>query len=564
MERSRPQRCLWIAGGLLALGAASTAQDCAVLSEQKISGTAGGFTGSLDNSDNFGRSAAALGDLDGDGVEDLAVGAPFDDDGASNQGAVWILFLNGDGTVKAHQKISESAGGFAGDLDAADHFGFAVSALGDLDADGIGDLAVGAHGDDDGASTRGAVWILFLNANGTVKQEQKISDTEGGFTGSLNTGDNFGFAVASLGDLDGDGTGDLAVGARLDDDGGADRGAVWILFLHADGTVKGHQKISDTQGGFLGDLDDGDEFGWAAASPGDVDGDGLADVAVGVQLDDDGGPERGAVWILFLNADGTVRNEQKISHTQGGFGGTLDDDDRFGWSLSAPGDYDGDGTVDVAAGAVGDDDGGDRRGALWLLLLNADGTVKDEHKISDTAGGFGGVLENSDQLGSSAAPVGDLDGDGAPNLAVGAWLDDDGGENRGAVWKLSLGHGSSEVTRLGIPPNPNAFLPGATSGPVIGATWDPFLDHTTFQPAAILDFVGIGVTPTNIPSGFGTILCGVAPPIVVTSPPGVPFVLPIPNDCVHVGKTVCTQAGSIDGVLTIELANALDVTIGTV
>ncbi|MCH8851931.1 MAG: FG-GAP repeat protein, partial [Planctomycetes bacterium] len=72
-----------------------------VLSHQKISDTEGGFTGILDNSDIFGSSVASLGDLDGDGVGDLAVGATGDDDGGPPHGAVWVLFLNTDGTVKS-------------------------------------------------------------------------------------------------------------------------------------------------------------------------------------------------------------------------------------------------------------------------------------------------------------------------------------------------------------------------------------------------------------------------------------------------------------------------------
>ncbi len=85
-------------------------------------------------------------------------------------------------------------------------------------------------------------------AHAQVKSHQKISDTAGGFTGTLDDLDLFGRAVASLGDLDGDTVTDLVVGAYKDDDGGADRGAAWILFLNSNGTVKSHQKISDGEG----------------------------------------------------------------------------------------------------------------------------------------------------------------------------------------------------------------------------------------------------------------------------------------------------------------------------
>ena len=184
----------------------------------------------------------------------------------------------------------------------SDNFGRALANLGDLDSDGVSDLAVGAFLDNDGGTDRGAVWILFMNTDGTVKSEQKISDTAGGFNGILDNGDNFGESVASLGDLDNDGVSDLAVGAILDDDGGIDRGAVWILFMNTDGTVKSEQKISDTAGGFNGILDNSDTFGASVPGMGDLDGDGVTDLAVGADGDDDGGHDFGSVWILFLNA----------------------------------------------------------------------------------------------------------------------------------------------------------------------------------------------------------------------------------------------------------------------
>ena len=241
-----------------------------------------------------------MGDLDDDGTLELAVGALLDDDGGSDQGAVWILSLNPDGTVAAEQKISALAGGFGGNLDVEDRFGASVAGLGDLDGDGIADLAVGAEGDDDGGGSHGAVWILFLNTDGTVAAHQKISDTQGSFGGALSFGDFFGVSVAALGDLDGDRTTELAVGAFADDDGGNFQGAAWILFLNPDGTVASERKLSETQGGFGGVLDPGDGFGGSLAALGDLDGDGTSELAVGAQFDDDGGGEQGAVWVVSL------------------------------------------------------------------------------------------------------------------------------------------------------------------------------------------------------------------------------------------------------------------------
>ncbi len=409
-----------------------------VLDYQKISDTAGNFLGTLDDSDYFGSSVSSIGDLDNDGIIDVAVGAAYDDDGGANHGAVWILFLNTDGTVKSYQKISNTEGGFSGTLDNGDYFGVSVSGIGDLDNDGVDDIAVGARNDDDGGCNHGAVWILFLNADGTVKDYQKISDTEGNFSGILDFNDYFGSSVSSIGDLDNDGVEDLAVGAYGDDDGGTDIGAIWILFLNADGTVKNYQKISDTAGGFSGTLDDSDEFGHSVSSIGDLDNDGVEDLAVGAKRDDDGGTDKGAVWILFLNPNGTVKNYQKISSTAGNFSGILDINDYFGNSVSSIGDLDNDGFEDIAVGASGDDDGGNNRGAVWILFLNPDGTVKNYQKISSIEGNFGGTLSDEDYFGISVSSIGDLDNNSFVDLAVGAVGDDDGGTSRGAVWILSI------------------------------------------------------------------------------------------------------------------------------
>ncbi len=401
-----------------------------VLGLVKISNLEGGFDGVLDDQDRLGRGLARIGDVDQDGVDDLVAGAIFDDDGGRDRGAVWVLFMNADGTVKAKQKISDTEGGFTGALADDDELGIAIVGLGDHDGDGVPDLAVTSWLDDDGGQNRGAVWILFLNGDGTVQSHQKISDTQGGFTGVLDNSDFFGVDLASLGDLNGDGIGDLAVNAFGDDDGGVERGAVWILFLNADGTVNGHQKISDTEGGFMGALDNEDGFGsglaWDPAT---------SSLAVGATLDDDGGLNRGAVWILDLNTDGTVAAGQKISDTAGGFTGTLTNDERWGQSAAWLGDVDGDCVNDLAVGSRAND-GGLQRGAVWILFMNADHTVKAHQKISNTEGQFTGELDDQDQFGQTLAAVPGLDDPLA--LAAGAWLDDDGGLDRGAIWVLQL------------------------------------------------------------------------------------------------------------------------------
>ncbi|MGI9604578.1 MAG: right-handed parallel beta-helix repeat-containing protein, partial [Acidimicrobiales bacterium] len=406
---------------------------------QKISDTVGGLTATLDNLDLFGSSVTAIGDIDGDGITDIAVGAFGDDDGGLERGAIHIIFLNTDGTVKSEQKVSDTTGGLAATLDDGDFFGVSVGAIGDLDGDGINDIAVGAFGDDDGGSAHGAVHILFLNTDGTVKAEQKISDTTGGLAATLDNDDWFGISVAGLGDLDGDGINDIAVGAGNDDDGGSNRGAIHILFLNTDGTVKSEQKISDTTGGLAATIDNDDWFGISVAGLGDLDGDTIPDVVVSAYGDDDGGTDRGAAHILFLNVNGTVKAEQKISDTTGGLTATLDNGDFFGRSLGALGDIDGDGIQDIAVGATHTDQWAQDSGAVHLLLLDTDGTVKGEQSLENARGGlpFTFVAFN-DNWAASVTGVGDLDGDGAIDLVAGATGDDDGGTDRGAVYTLFL------------------------------------------------------------------------------------------------------------------------------
>ncbi len=428
-------------------------QTISVSSFLKISATEGGFTGNLQAGDYFG-SCKVIGDLDNDGFEDLAVGARYDSDGGFQRGAVWILFLNADRTVKASQKISDIEGNFTGILDDQDWFGCSVAALGDVNNDGYVDIGVGAHGDDDGASNSGAEWILFLDKDGTVKSHQKISATQGGLVG-LTENRVFGISSCGLGDLNNDSIPDIAVGTpNYDNDGGVYRGCVWILFLNANGTVQSQQKISENHGNLNLTFENFDKFGFGLSNLGDVNGDSIIDIAVGAIGDDDGGTDIGAVYILFLDTNGTVIQNQKISVTQGGFAGTIEIGSTFGYGTTGIGDIDGDGVNDMIISDHLDNDGGAQKGAVWVILLNNNGTVKAQQKISSLAGNFTGFLDNTDVFGRHLSHF----SDGNNEIVAGANLDDDGVTDAGAVWILDIDYLMSidnvNTSTITIYPNP--------------------------------------------------------------------------------------------------------------
>jgi len=409
-----------------------------VIDEQKISADSGGFNGNLDKGDQFGSAVADPGDLEADGVRDLAVGVPFDDDDGKDRGAVWMLFMDDNGQVDQEQKISGTAGGFSGDLEDDDLFGSALAAIDDLDGDGAFDLAVGAPGDDENGPERGEVWILFLDTEGKVIREQKITDSDGDFNGDLDDDDRFGSAIAAIGDVNGDGITDLAVGAPNDDDGPSNAGAVWILFMRMDGTVDAWQKVSDSEGSFGGSLDAEDHFGAAVAGMGDLDDDGIPDLVVGAPGGDKSGTDRGEVWVLFLDSEGKVRDEERIADGDGGFEGALADNDSFGSAVANVGDLNGDGIPDLGVGAPNDDDGAANAGAIWILIMKTDGRVDAWQKVSGEAGEFNGNLEADDHFGAAIAGIGNINNSGLADLAVGAPGDDDGDTDQGAVWILFM------------------------------------------------------------------------------------------------------------------------------
>jgi len=347
-----------------------------------------------------------------------------------------------------------------------------------------------------GLLVAGAAWAQ----PGTVRSFQKISDTQGNFLEPLLTGDEMGGALCDLGDLDGAGPSvrAIAVGATLDDDGGVNKGAVYIMFLAANGLVLSYQTISDTQGNFLEPLVSNDEFGASIANLGDLDGPGpsVRAIAVGAIGDDDGGTNRGAVYILFLAANGSVLSYRAITDTQGNFNFTLDNEDGLGDCVAALGDLDrgGPSVAALAVGCSGDDDGGTDRGAMYILFLDDAGSVLSASKISDLAGGFAYPLLNEDFFGSAAAFLGDLDmvGPSAGVMAVGAPGDNDGGTDRGAVFILFLATNGNVLSYQKISDTQGNFLETLDNTDEFGGALARLRDLDGPGPSVIALAVGAG------------------------------------------------------------------------
>ena len=308
-----------------------------------------------------------LGDLDGDGKIERAVGSPLEDNGAGvDAGAVRVL-SGADGSVLMLLE-GDRAGG---------RLGRSIAAVGDLDGDGTTDLALGAPAT--GAAGETGRVFLVSGASGAV-----LSVLQGAEVGS-----EYGHAVSAAGDLDGDGTADLVVGAPGHDGAGVERGAAFLV-SGADGTV-----IEQVDGD-----GDGDRLGLSVDGGGTAFSDPDSGVAIGAEQGGAGGQGKGYTRLYD-------RATLALSATFTGASAW----DRLGSVVRYVGDVDGDGKADLAVGTDPRDAAGDPTALGYVRVLSgADGT--EIHAFS------GAALDTG--YGSRLAALGDVDGDGFADLAIGA------------------------------------------------------------------------------------------------------------------------------------------------
>ncbi len=379
--------------------------------------------------------ALATGDFNGDHIDDLATGIPLDDglvgSPTVDMGAVVVRYgIPGAGLESglADTYLSQWASGSPSSPNPDERFGRALAA-GDFNGDGIDDLAIGVTSNVNGfGEAAGAVEIHYGLLGGIqLAAEHFLEQATNGIPGWGNSQERFGEALAA-GDFDADGFDDLAVGAP--GDWGDNKGTVTVL--HGDeGGLLPYEGYRINQGGegIPDVMDAGDEFG-AALATGDWNGDGRADLAIGVPGED----QVGAVLVLFGSDFGLIFGNN-VWWGQWDTGGLGESGDRFAQSL-ASGDFDGDGYDDLVVGAPFEDlvEGGPIVDAGELTLLYGSGAgAPNWFNVARTShvqqGSFflgGGYDEAGDRFGWAIA-AGDFDQDGHDDLAVGHPGEDWGG-----------------------------------------------------------------------------------------------------------------------------------------
>jgi len=429
------------------------AQTQAMLSNViKIGNGRDGFPNIL-NQDHFGGGITDIGDLDGDGIHDIAIGAYSDVITAGvTQGSVYICFMKADGTIKSYFKNVTPSGAIG--------FGISIASIGDLDGDGIQDLVVGAYGDNNtatGLKFSGSVYICFLKKTGAFKSTSKIAGNSlTGFSSQTSSGPQFGKSVALIGDIDKDGVNDIIVGCGADKMAGGTlgttaTGSAYIICLKKNGTLKSATRLDRATTGLSGFINNNDAFGTAVAGLGDMDGDTIPDIAVGVPNKTDINSNSGGVLIIHLTSTIGIKSVQKISDSTQVLNGLLPAKGFFGSSIAYINDFSfgkntcrKNGTKALIVGEPSDNDVGTNSGAVWLLFLDsASGKLVNAEKIS----GLNPKIKTPSYYISSASNFGysvcnykSLDTNGTQRVFVGAPNDSGGNVSpgTGAVYLLDF------------------------------------------------------------------------------------------------------------------------------
>ncbi|MDX1400619.1 MAG: cadherin domain-containing protein [Kiloniellales bacterium] len=278
-----------------------------VLELSDLDGTNGFVLNGIDTFDRSGVSVSSAGDVNGDGIDDLIIGAFLaDPNGNDNAGESYVVYGGQDFSSGAFELSSlDGSNGFVlNGIDAGDLSGFSVSSAGDVNGDGIDDLIIGADGGDANGVVSGESYVVFGGQAFGASFELSSLDGSNGFVlNGIDARDRSGNSVSSAGDVNGDGIGDLIIGASI-------AGPIpFTSFIGESYVVFGGQDFSsgafelsslDGSNGFvLNGIDNRDFSGISVSSAGDVNGDGIDDLIIGATGGDPNGSYSGESYVVF-------------------------------------------------------------------------------------------------------------------------------------------------------------------------------------------------------------------------------------------------------------------------
>jgi len=300
--------------------------------------------------DGFSTAVSGAGDVNGDGLADVILGAPRADPTgmlsfAEGSGQSYVVFGKADGTAVQMEDVVQGAGGFAmNGIAVGDNSGASVSGAGDVNGDGLADVIVGASGQS---------YVVFGKGDGTSVELADVAQGIGGFAINGIAEGLSGRSVSGAGDVNGDGLADVIVGAAGADANGFRSGQSYVVFGKADGAAVELEDIAQGIGGFaLDGIAERDFSGMAVSGAGDVNGDGFADISVGAARTDANGVNSGQSYVVF-GGDFTASVDLLGTEGDDHLVGTAEDEIIVG----AQGDDTliGNGGVDLLNGAAGDD-----------------------------------------------------------------------------------------------------------------------------------------------------------------------------------------------------------------